>query len=184
MGDARDRRPPCSRPRCRSASVSAGGLGCTDSCQSSDVICFPASTVMKTRASHPSGLSASICAVVRASHRRRPMNPCSTQNLTPCVIFLQLAADALRQLRAPDLGSDGGSLKSGSLPRALGRARAASRSERSGCGRLPNLLEVELANETVSWLADREKHAVDDRSRGEVAVCLSGPVLNEVRRKQ
>jgi hypothetical protein len=46
------------------------------------------------------------------------------------------------------------------------------------------LLEVELANETVSWLADREKHAVDDRSRGEVAVRLSRPVLNEVRRKQ
>ena len=110
----------------------------------------------------------------------RPGSPAGKGPLRclPCVTH------GLRQIRAPDLGSGGGSLKGGSLPRALDRARAASRSERSGCGRLPNLLEVELANETVSWLADREKHAVDDRSRGEVAVYLSGPVLNEVRRKQ
>jgi hypothetical protein len=76
-------------------------------------------------------------------------------------------------------------VSSAGLCRRLATARGtASRGERSERRRLPNLLEAELANETVSWLADREKHAVDHRSRGEVAVCLPGPVLHEVRREQ
>jgi hypothetical protein len=48
----------------------------------------------------------------------------------------------------------------------------------------PYLLEVELADEAVSWLTDREDHAVDDRLCGEVAVRLPWPVLHEIRWKK
>jgi hypothetical protein len=66
--------------------------------------------------------------------------------------------------------------------RILGLAQVAWRGRRSGVWR-PHLLEVELADEAVSWLTNCEDDTVDDRLRGEVAICLPRPVLNEVRWK-